>query len=97
MSTATMTNGDHAPLEDERQAFFSQLETMDVKPLWTQMKRANPPLPNPTSIPHVWEYDKLRPQLIRAGELVSEKEAERRVLMLINPKKGSYTITNRSR
>jgi gentisate 1,2-dioxygenase len=30
-------------------------------------------------------YKDLRPYLIRAGQLVSEHEAERRVLMLINP------------
>ena len=71
-----------------KEDLLGRLETMNVKPLWAQMKRVNPPLPNPTAIPFVWKYEELRPQLMQAGELISEKEAERRVLMLINPKKG---------
>ena len=30
-------------------------------------------------------YEVIQPQLIRAGRVVTEKQAERRVLMLINP------------
>lgn len=59
-----------------------------TKPLWTQMAKLNPPLPNPKSVPHVWEYKRIRPQLLQAGELVTEKQAERRVLMLTNPARG---------
>ena len=82
------TSGNAAGVENETQAFIEGLDAFEVRPLWTQMKKVSPPTPNPTAIPHVWKYDQLRPQLIRAGELVAEKEAERRVLMLINPKKG---------
>ena len=85
---SSMTNAANGVHKDDTEAFLQQLDGLDVRPLWKQMKEVNPPLPNPRAIPHVWEYDVLRPQLIRAGELVSEKEAERRVLMLINPKRG---------
>ncbi len=37
-----------------------------------------------------FSYEAIRPQLIRAGNLVTEKEAERRVLMLINPAMGKF-------
>lgn len=57
-------------------------------PLWTQMTRLNPPLPNPRCKPHVWDYEIIRAQLLKAGELVTEKQAERRVLMLVNPGRG---------
>ena len=63
-------------------------EKLHTKPLWKQMAKLNPPLPNPRTTPHIWRYDEIRPSLIRAGELVSEKQAERRVLMLINPSRG---------
>src|SRR5260370_40196272 len=35
--------------------------------------------------PHLWTYDKLRPFLLEACELITAKEAERRVLILENP------------
>jgi gentisate 1,2-dioxygenase len=76
------------------------LQTQQTKPLWTQMAKLNPSLPNPTAIPHVWRYDDIRPHLLRAGELITEKQAERRVLMLVNPARGnlkcSKTITKLS-
>ena len=59
-----------------------------TKPLWAQMAKLNPPLPNPRTVPHVWRYEEIRPQLLRAGELITEKQAERRVLMLVNPARG---------
>ena len=65
--------------------------TLHTLPLWRQMARLNPPLPNPTCVPHVWRYDEIRPSLIRAGELVTEKQAERRVLMLVNPARGNHS------
>jgi gentisate 1,2-dioxygenase len=58
-------------------------------PLWTQMALLNPPEPNPTAIPFIWKYQTIRPCLLKAGELVTEKQAERRVLMLINPARGT--------
>lgn len=63
-------------------------EKCHVKPLWTQMSKLNPPLPNPRCKPHVWEYDAIRPTLLEAGQLITEKQAERRVLMLVNPERG---------
>jgi gentisate 1,2-dioxygenase len=34
----------------------------------------------------------VRPYLVRAGELVKEKDAERRVLMLVNPARGESSV-----
>ena len=64
-------------------------EKVHTKPLWAQMTRLNPPLPNPTCVPHIWRYDEIRPSLLRAGELITENQAERRVLMLVNPARGA--------
>ena len=74
----------------KHQDLLTSLETMHIKPLWAQRKRVNPPLPNPTAVPYIWRYENLRPRLMDAGELVNGEEAERRIFMLINPKKGAY-------
>ena len=43
-----------------------------------------------------WDYDGvIRPFMMRAGDLITAKEAERRVLVLENPGlPGQYRITN---
>lgn len=74
--------------EDAITQLLRAAEDNHTKPLWAQMTRLNPPLPNPQCIPHVWKYNQIRPQLLQAGELVTEKQAERRVLMLVNPNRG---------
>ena len=73
---------------DGTEQLLSELKTTHTLPLWAQMEKLNPHAPNPSTIPHVWRYDELRPHLLRAGELISEKQAERRVLMLVNPARG---------
>lgn len=70
------------------------LEKLQTKPLWTQMAKLNPPLPNPSCVPHIWRYDQIRPSLLKAGELVSESQAERGVLMLVNPARGRMRHCN---
>ncbi|CEI61616.1 hypothetical protein FVEN_g9302 [Fusarium venenatum] len=68
------------------------LRATHTTPLWAQMQRLNPPAPNPQTIPHVWSYDNIRPFLVKAGQLITEKQAERRVLMLGNPaREAPYT------
>lgn len=73
---------------DSVECLLNDLTFTHTKPLWTQMARYNPPLPNPKAVPFIWTYDEVRPYLIRAGKLVPEKQAERRVLMLVNPAFG---------
>ncbi|KAF1348508.1 RmlC-like cupin domain-containing protein [Delphinella strobiligena] len=64
---------------------ISRLPNTHTLPLWAQMAKLNPPSPNPRTVPHIWKYEEIKPYLLKAGELVTEKQAERRVLMLINP------------
>lgn len=88
-NTKTAVNGVTPKTEEE---LLEAAEKLHTKPLWKQMAKLNPPLPNPRTTPHIWRYDDIRPNLIRAGELVSEKQAERRVLMLINPSRGQRLL-----
>lgn len=90
----TTTTSTHAVQQnvgdDTGERLLADIQKHAVSPLWTQMKKLNPPLPNPQAIPHLWKYAEIRPDLLRAGNLVTEKQAERRVLMLVNPKRGTH-------
>lgn len=67
------------------QQLLESLKPHNVEPLWTVMSAMVPPTPKPKASPYLWNYKDLKPLLIEAGEKVSADEAERRVLMLINP------------
>jgi gentisate 1,2-dioxygenase len=73
---------------------LQEINGADVEPLWSQMAKFSPSQPKPKASSHLWRYAVLRPLLLRAGELVSEEEAERRVLMLINPSVSAPCTTD---
>lgn len=87
-STITQTQTVTSTQEDSADRLITDLEGTDTLPLWAQMAKLNPPKPTPQCIPHIWRYDQIKPNLLRAGKLITEKQAERRVLMLINPTRG---------
>lgn len=70
------------------ESLTSSLKDVNVAPLWAQMARLNPELPNPKTKPFIWKYDAIRPYLLDSGRLITEAQAERRVLMLVNPERG---------
>jgi gentisate 1,2-dioxygenase len=74
---------------DHGDAFFESLPRKNLLPLWTQLAEMVPPLPNPTTTTAVWKYSEVKPLLMEAGEIVDAEEAERRVLMLVNPAMGN--------
>jgi gentisate 1,2-dioxygenase len=43
------------------------------------------PTPQSPAVAHHWRYDDARRHLMRAGDLISAEQAERRVLILENP------------
>lgn len=60
-----------------------------VTPLWPMMRNVLPHgAPQPQTKPGHWSYEKVRPLLIRAGELTPVEKAERRVLVLSDPGRG---------
>ncbi|EKG13768.1 hypothetical protein MPH_09077 [Macrophomina phaseolina MS6] len=87
--TAAQPNGNVASYEK----LSKGMKSTATLPLWEQMKRLNPPLPEPRTVPHIWKYDDVRPLLLQAGQLVTEKQAERRVLMLVNPARNEAPFT----
>jgi len=71
--------------QDSLEAVFREARGYEARPLWTILDQMVPAVPNPRAVPHVWSYKPLKALLDRTGELISAEEAERRVLMLINP------------
>jgi gentisate 1,2-dioxygenase len=78
-----------------REAFYQRISTQNLKPLWEVLDALVPEHPQPRAVPVMWQYADLRPLLLEAGELISAKEATRRVLILENPGYvGQSRITN---
>jgi gentisate 1,2-dioxygenase len=73
--------------KDEK-SFLDSLSPQNLAPLWTQMSKMVPPRPNPTAVSASWKYAEVRPSLMEAGDIIDAEEAERRVLMLVNPAMG---------
>lgn len=69
--------------------FRHEAEEKSFAPLWTVLDQMVPPHPKPRAVPSIWRYDEMRPNLMKAGEIIDAEEAERRVLMLVNKKLGN--------
>ena len=69
----------------EMDAFRSELATDHLAPLWDVMGKLAAREPTKGGAPVHWRWDELRRHVMRAGDLVTAEEAERRVLVLENP------------
>lgn len=77
-----------------RTALYEVLDEANTAPLWAVMSKLVTPVPQPRSVPVKWSYSQIRGMLLEAGELITAKEAERRVLILENPGlRGESQIT----
>ena len=77
-------------LEDLPEDYRKDMTKAGVAPLWPMMRNVLPHgSPNPVTKPGYWNYDSLRPLLLRAGELTPVEKAERRVLVLSDPGRGT--------
>src|SRR5438132_9324818 len=69
-----------AELED----YYEQPRAQHVTPAW--IGGGISVEPQSQAVPYLWHWRDLRPQAMRAAELVGTQQAERRVLRLTNPK-----------
>jgi len=77
-------------LEDLPQDYREAMTAAGVAPLWPMMRNVLPhDAPRPVTRPGYWNYDAIRPLLLRAGELTPVEKAERRVLVLSDPGRGA--------
>lgn len=78
----------------ERQAFYDSLAQKNLSPLWQSIHTLVPKQPTPAYLPALWRYTEILPYLMRSGEMITAREALRRVLVLENPGlKGQASIT----
>lgn len=80
MSTAPASS-----TEAERKDFYDRLAPQNLAPLWEVLRGLLPNEPKSKAAPHRWRYADVRPLLMESGDLLTAKEAERRVLVLENP------------
>lgn len=95
---AATTDQPTAPPRDHnrtREDFYGDIAPLNMTPLWEVMSSLITPEPVSRVKPCLWRYDEVRPWLLRSGDVISAKEAERRVLILENPgMPGESKITN---
>ena len=77
MSTAAQTDA-----TSDLARYSRDIARLNAKPLWERTTHMGP---GTSAVPAIWRYSDMRPQLLRAAELVTTQQAERRVLMLENP------------
>jgi gentisate 1,2-dioxygenase len=69
----------------DQDAFRREIEQWHMAPLWDIYRAVLTREPKLREIPYMWRWQTVRPHLLRAGELIGALEAERRVLMYVNP------------
>ena len=78
----------------ERLAVYEKIGRESYTPLWAVFADIITPEPRSDCLPHLWSYAQACEWLLEAGELITAKEAERRVLILENPgMRGASRIT----
>ncbi len=82
--SSTLGSVDDLPVD-----YYEGLRSRNLMPLWPSLRAALPfGKPSRSTVPALWRYSELRPELMRAGELTPIEKAERRVLVLCNPGLG---------
>ncbi|HEU5072779.1 MAG TPA: hypothetical protein VFU02_01370, partial [Polyangiaceae bacterium] len=77
-----------------RETFYRRLDRQNLTPLWEVLGALVPPRPTTACVPACWRYEEVRPFLLEAGDLITAREAERRVLVLENPGlRGASSVT----
>jgi gentisate 1,2-dioxygenase len=64
---------------------YDDMDAMSVGPLWRHLDNLFPAQPPARAVPFHWNYRRLRPYMLHFADALSIEEAQRRVLMLINP------------
>ncbi len=86
----TLTRSSIEASSDELEKFYEDIKKLELGALWTAadlgaMMRRPKVEPKSQAVPHVWHWKDIRPNALRATELVGTQQAERRVLQLRNP------------
>jgi gentisate 1,2-dioxygenase len=78
-----------------REAYYKDIAPHNLTPLWEVFKDLVVPEPKTRAVPAIWRYNDIRDSIMKSGDLITAKEAIRRVLILENPgMPGESKITN---
>ena len=78
----------------ERRAFYEKIDKQNMTALWLSLAELVTPEPRSRCQPAAWRFADIRAAMLEAGQLITAKEAERRVLVLENPGlRGQSRIT----
>lgn len=74
---------------------YQDMHDLSVGALWRELGNLFPARPQTRAVPFHWSYSRLRPYMLHFADALSIEEAQRRVLMLINPglREESATVT----
>lgn len=79
---------------NQLQALYAEMQPRSLFPLWEVLGALVTPTPRSAARVHRWTYADARDYLLRAGDLISAAQAERRVLIMENPGlAGSSSVT----
>ncbi|CCA91130.1 gentisate 1,2-dioxygenase [Novosphingobium sp. PP1Y] len=67
------------------EALYAAMAPQGLQPLWESLHALVLPEPKSPARPWRWSYDDTRNYLMRAGDIISAEQAERRVLIMENP------------
>lgn len=78
-----------------RQAYYDRISKFDMAPLWEKLRQLVVNEPKTLCAPAIWRFRDVKAMVMESAELITAKEAERRVLVLENPAlRGQSRITN---
>jgi len=66
-------------------ALYAEMQPQSLYPLWEVLSALVTPTPRSPAQVHRWTYADARDYLLRAGDLITAAQAERRVLIMENP------------
>jgi len=91
----TQAPGPKDNVDPIRQGYYDRISKYDLAPLWEVLKGLVVTEPKSKAAATIWHYKDVRPLIAEAGDLITAKEAERRVLVLENPAlRGQSRATN---
>ena len=81
-------------VEAARQSYYERISKYDMAPLWEKLRELVGNEPRTQCVPAIWRFRDVKAMVMESADLISAKEAERRVLVLENPAlRGQSRIT----
>ncbi|TKC92275.1 cupin domain-containing protein [Trinickia terrae] len=82
-----------APAQPDYRDLIAALESVHVQPLWDRFKTLMTREPTAPDTAFIWPWQSMLPMIERAATEVQMEDAERRVLLLVNPAFGGKVKT----